>query len=77
MSWRSRPPKVSIRGIQAVLDNLIDLGLTQFIRTSQDIDKAAMLKDPETASAVDGVTIGSGGEDFVIKPNETAQEAIA
>ncbi|MBF0249936.1 MAG: host-nuclease inhibitor Gam family protein [Alphaproteobacteria bacterium] len=77
VSWRNRPPKVSIRGVQAVLDKLVDLGLTQFIRTNQDIDKAAMLKDPEKAAAVDGVSIGSAGEDFVIKPNETDQEAIA
>lgn len=76
VSWRNRPPKVTVRGVKNVMQRLIDLGLSQFIRTKHEIDKEAMLADPERASAIDGVSIGSAGEDFVIKPLETSIEEV-
>ncbi|HDR1846291.1 host-nuclease inhibitor Gam family protein [Pasteurella multocida] len=70
VQWRQRPPSVGIRGVDSVLDSLKMRGLTQFIRTKEEINKEAMLNEPETAAGVPGVTIKTGIEDFVITPFE-------
>jgi len=68
VKWRQRPPAVRLRRIADVIERLRGLGLVQFLREKIEIDKEAMLKDPSTASAVAGVTIVEGVEDFVIEP---------
>lgn len=70
VSWRQRPPSVAIRGQEAVLEALRTLGLHRFIRNKEEINKEAMLNEPEIAATVSGVSIKSGLEDFVIKPFE-------
>lgn len=70
VQWRQRPPSVGIRGVDSVLDSLKMRGLTQFIRTKEEINKEAMLNEPDTAASVPGVTIKTGIEDFVITPFE-------
>ena len=68
VAWRHRPPKVTIRGVEAVIDHLRANGLRRFLRTTVEISKEAMLLEAERAKAVPGVTIGSAGEDFIIEP---------
>ncbi len=68
VKWRQRPPSVRIRGIPAVIDALRELGLGRFLRQKTEVDKEAMLKEPEVAAAVAGVTVVSGVEDFAIEP---------
>ncbi|WCK69906.1 host-nuclease inhibitor Gam family protein [Agrobacterium tumefaciens] len=68
--WRSLPASVSIRGAEAVLEALKSLGLKAFIREKEEINKEAMLNDPDTARKVAGVTIKSEGEVFAIEPVE-------
>lgn len=68
--WRVRPPKVSLRNVAAVLAYLQERGMQQFIRVTQEIDKEAMLRAPDQARLVPGVTVGSAGEDFIIEPFE-------
>jgi phage host-nuclease inhibitor protein Gam len=68
--WRARPPSVSIRGVAAVIALLKSNFGGRFVRTKEEIDKEAMLADPDTARQVPGVKIGSEGEDFVIEPFE-------
>lgn len=75
ISWRTRPPRVSIRGEGIVLEALKRLGLDRFIRTKEEIDKNAILADPGAVDGVKGVSI-SQGEDFVIKPFETEIEEV-
>lgn len=70
ISWRQRPPSVSLRGIPAVLESLHSLGLQRFIRTKEEPNKDAMLNEADVAASVAGVTIKTGVEDFVIKPFE-------
>lgn len=70
IKWRLCPPKVSIRGVEVVLESLRRLGLTRFIRTKDEINKEAMLAEPKIAATVAGVTIASAGEEFVIEPFE-------
>lgn len=75
ISWRMRPQKVTIRGVEAVIEGCKRLGLTRFLRVKEEINKDAMLADADTARTVAGVTIVSEGEDFVVEPAEleTAQ----
>jgi len=71
--WRMTPPKVSLRGVDPILKSLHSLELTRFIRTKEEIDKEAMLKEPEVASGVEGVSINQH-EEFVAKPAELKVE---
>lgn len=77
VSWRQRPPKVGVRGVDTILEALKRLSLTRFIRVKEEINRDAMLAEPEVAMTVPGVTIGSAGEDFVVKPFETELEEVA
>lgn len=72
IKWRNRPPAVKPRGkLDELLDRLRTLGLGRFIRVSEAIDKEAMLREPEVARTVPGISIASAGEDFVVEPFET------
>ena len=70
VQWRQRPPSVGIRGAESVLESLRTLGLVRFIRTKEEVNKEAMLNEPELAATVAGVIIKTGVEDFVITPFE-------
>lgn len=70
VQWRQRPPSVAIRGADSVIESLKTLGLMRFIRTKEEVNKEAMLNEPELAGTVAGVTIKTGVEDFVITPFE-------
>ena len=75
VSWRLRPPKVVVRGVEAVIEGCERLGLKRFLRTKTEINKDAMLADADTARQIAGVSISSEGEDFLVEPAEleTAQ----
>lgn len=73
VNWRQRPPSVGVRGADAVIDMLKRLGLTKFIRAKEEVNKEAILNEPDEVRGVAGITINSGVEDFVITPFE--QEA--
>lgn len=77
IQWRARPPKVTIRGIDTVIAALKCLGLTRFLRVKEEVNKEAMLAEPDVATTIAGVTIGSAGEDFIVKPFETELEEVA
>ncbi len=66
--WRMTPPAVSLRDIPSILKNLKALKLKRFIRTKEEVDKEAMLKEPDVANKVKGVSIGQR-EEFVAKPS--------
>ncbi|MCT4554658.1 MAG: host-nuclease inhibitor Gam family protein [Pelagimonas sp.] len=72
ISWRLRPAKVTIRGKDNVISAIKSAGLGEkFLRTKEDINKEAMLDDRGTAGTIQGVSIGSDGEDFLVEPFET------
>lgn len=73
VSWRIRPPSVGVRGADAVIETLRRLGLTKFLRERVEINKEAILNEPDEARGIAGITIVSGVEDFAIVPFE--QEA--
>lgn len=70
VQWRQRPPSVAIRGADSVIEALKTHGLIRFIRTKEEINKEAMLNEPELAATIAGVSIKTGAEDFVITPFE-------
>jgi phage host-nuclease inhibitor protein Gam len=70
VKWRQRPPSVSIRSVEKVLETLRGFGLGRFIRTRDEPNKEAMLADPTAVAGIAGITIVKGVEDFVIEPFE-------
>lgn len=76
VNWRTRPPKVVLRGKEQIIAALKALGLSRFLRVSEEINKEAMLAEPETAQTITGVSIVQS-EDFVITPFETELEEVA
>lgn len=68
VQWRSLPPKVTIRGVEKMLEEARRLGLTQFIRTKLEPNKDVMLAEPALAQTLPGVSIGSAGEEFGVEP---------
>lgn len=77
VKWRARPPKVNIRNVEGVIAHLRGLKLRQFLRTKIEVNKDAMLADPDKARTVPGVSINSDGEDFVIEPFDAALSEVA
>lgn len=75
VQWRQRPPSVKVTGVDAVIAWLKQMGMTAFVRSKDEINKDAMLNEPDKARAVPGVTIVTGVEDFVIVPFEVDTEA--
>lgn len=76
IKWRITPPKVSIRGAQEVVENLLKAGLDLFVRTKKEVNKDAILNDPDAVSHIKGIGI-TQGEDFVIIPFETELEEVS
>jgi phage host-nuclease inhibitor protein Gam len=73
VQWRQRPPSVAVRGAEAVIETLKRLGLARFVRIKEEVNKEAILNEPDEARGVAGLNIVTGVEDFVITPFE--QEA--
>ena len=75
VKWRMRPPSVAIRGKDTVIEALQSTGLDRFLRTSVDVNKEAILAEPDVAQNIRGITV-SQREDFVIVPFETELEEV-
>ena len=75
VKWRTRPPRVSVRNVAGVLEALKNLKLKRFIRTKEEINKEAILDEPEVVANLKGISI-TQKEDFVIVPFETELESV-
>ena len=73
VEWRQRPPSISVKGVDAVIEWLQDSEYQRFLRTKVEVNKEAMLNEPDDAKTIPGITIKSGIEDFAVTPFE--QEA--
>jgi len=76
IGWRSSPPRVKVTGVSAVIELIKSLKLNRFLRVKEEINKEAMLAEPEAATAIKGVEIIQT-EEFWIKPYETELEEVA
>ncbi|NSW85231.1 MAG: host-nuclease inhibitor Gam family protein [Syntrophobacteraceae bacterium] len=65
--WRTTPPKVIVRGVDQVIEQLRSLGLMRFIRLKEEVNKEAILSEPEAVVMVKGISIAQS-EDFVVEP---------
>ncbi|MDD2721634.1 MAG: host-nuclease inhibitor Gam family protein [Gallionella sp.] len=70
IQWRQRPPSVRVSKSEVVLETLTRLGLTRFIRNKPEVNKDAILDEPDAVRGVAGISIVTGVEDFVISPFE-------
>lgn len=75
VKWRMRPPSVLVRGGDLVIDLLRQLGLSRFVRIKEEVNKEAILAEPEAVAGIRGISIGQR-EDFVVEPFETQLEEV-
>ena len=75
VKWRLRPPSIAIRGADAVLKTLKAMGMGRFIRSKEEVDKEALLRELDVAQSIGGITV-SQKEDFVVVPLESQIEAV-
>lgn len=75
VQWRQRPPSVRITGSDVVIETLTRLGLIRYVREKLEVNKEAILSDPDGVKGVAGISVVTGVEDFVITPFE--QEVAA
>lgn len=73
VQWRQRPPSCRVTGIAAVIQLLYERKLDRFVRVKEEVNKEAILNEPDAVYGVPGITVVSGIEDFVVTPFE--QEA--
>ena len=70
VSWRMRPPSVTVRGAEAVVDILKARNLQRFVRTKEEVNKEAILAEPGAVRGVPGIQVVTGLEDFSVVPFE-------
>jgi len=75
ISWRVTPRKVNLRDIKGILARLKELKLEQFIRTIEEVNKEAILKEQKLAETVKGISV-TQTEIFTIEPAKTNIEII-
>jgi phage host-nuclease inhibitor protein Gam len=75
IKWRTNPPAVSVKGVDAVLERLRAAGLDKFIRIKEEINKEAILGDPAACANIEGITIVQD-EEIEIAPYETVLEEV-
>lgn len=75
LAWKKTPPAVHLKKVAEVIAAIKKLGLgKKFLRTADpEVDKNAMLKEPELAKKITGVTI-TQDEQFIVKPSESNAE---
>lgn len=68
IAWRQAPPSVRIKAPEMALAFLLENDREEFLRRKIEINREAMLANPDLASETPGVLIKSAGESFVIEP---------
>lgn len=68
LKWRLTPPALIVKSKPAtVIRNLKRLGLRQFIRTKEEINKEALVERPDVVLRVPGISV-TQREELTIKP---------
>lgn len=76
IKWRAKPPSVRVKGIDAVIDLLKRSGLGKFVRVKEEINKDAILNEPDEVRGIAGLSIVSGVEEFIIEPYDQPLETV-
>jgi len=77
VKWRTRPPSVTVRGADDVIESLKSLGLDRFVRKTEEVNKEAILAETDAVKGVRGIKINKDIEDFSIEPFSTELEQAA
>jgi len=75
VQWRQRPPSCKVRNEEGVIETLERLDLGRFVRVKKEVNREAILQEPDAARGVAGLTIITGVEDFAITPFEQEVDA--
>ena len=76
VKWRFTPWAVALTGVEAVIELLKEKALQKYIRTTEAVDKEALLKDrDEVGKTIPGVTFKQK-EEFAVVPAESQIEAV-
>ena len=75
VKWRLRPPSVKLKGVDDVIARLKGLKLNKLLRLKTEVNKDAILAEPEKVEGIDGIKIEQK-EDFVIEPFESELEEV-
>lgn len=72
----------SVRGVpkddaSGLIERIKAAGFLQFIRTKEEVNKEAMLADPDAAETLAGIKVRAEGEEFVVEPFETELQGAA
>lgn len=70
VAWRQRPPSVSVRAAAKVIAALRSLRLDRFLREKTEINKEAILAEPQAVAGISGINVVTGVEDFIVTPFE-------
>lgn len=75
VAWRVKPPSVTVRDADTVLGTLAVMGLHRFIRNKPEVNKEAVLAEPDAVRGIPGLQIVAGKETFSITPFEVEAPA--
>lgn len=70
VKWRQNPPSVRVSKAEQVIEMLKKLGLGRFIRTKEEINKDAIIAEPDSIKGIAGLSLSIGTETFEIVPFE-------
>jgi phage host-nuclease inhibitor protein Gam len=70
VAWRQRPPSVTVRSVDKVIETLKKLGLSRFLREKTEVNKEAILAESAAVAGIAGITVVTGVEDFNVTPFE-------
>lgn len=69
VTWRTSKPSVVCKvASPELIARLERFGLERFIRIKKELDKTAILKDPQAIADIDGISVQQDVEEFSIKP---------
>ena len=70
IQWKDGRARLVVADADEVMAQLLESGETQFIRITQELDRAKLLASPSMVSKLTGVRIEPGVEEFIAKPVE-------
>ncbi len=76
VAWRNRPASVTLRGVDAIIAYCKEKLNWLFLRINIEVSKEMMLANKDLARTIPGVTIASGGEEFIVTPVEAPLQPI-
>ncbi len=68
VAWRMSKPSVVCKVSPELIARLERFGLERFVRVKKELDKSAILKEPQAVADIEGISVRQGVEDFSITP---------